>query len=256
MQLSVVLICWNSLTYLREALASLQDTLQATADSEIIVIDNGSTDGTDRFIAENYKGITYRRLPQNKGVAYARNRGIELAKGNFVWLLDDDTVTNREALATMLQYMQQHLECGICGCQLTCNNGEIQQSYKPYPGLKIKMRNVLRSILHCKGNPSDPYKEQLATGQPFEPVYIIGACQLIRREVIEKAGLLDENIFYGPEDADYCLRTRALGWQIAYLPQVNIIHHWKRITNRNLFSTIARKHTEALIYFYRKHRKI
>ena len=77
MQLSVVLICWNSLSHLREALASLQDTLTAATDSEIILIDNGSTDGTDRFIAQHYPQVVYHRLPVNKGVAFARNRGIE-----------------------------------------------------------------------------------------------------------------------------------------------------------------------------------
>lgn len=255
MQLSVVLICWNSLAYLREALASLHSTLRATTDSEIIVIDNGSTDGTDRYIAQNYPQIIYRRLPRNRGVAYARNRGIELAKGEFVWLLDDDTTADHTALETMLSYMQQHPECGICGCRLVNTEGETQQSYKPYPGLGIKTGNVLQSLFRTQKS-SDRYAKEIKTGKPFEPTYIIGACQLIRREVIEQIGLLDEKIFYGPEDADYCIRARNSGWHIAYLPQASIMHHWKRITNRNLFSPIARRHIAALLYFYCKHRKI
>ena len=135
MQLSVVLICWNSLSHLREALASLQDTLTAATDSEIILIDNGSTDGTDHFIAQHYPQVVYHRLPVNKGVAFARNRGIEQARGKYIWLLDDDTVANREALAQMIQYMQEHPQCGICGCRLVNARGETQESYKPYPSL-------------------------------------------------------------------------------------------------------------------------
>ncbi len=255
MQLSVVLICWNSLNYLREALASLQETLTVATDSEIILIDNGSTDGTDNFIAQHYPQIVYQRLPQNRGVAYARNRGIEKARGNYVWLLDDDTIANSKALAEILQYMQQHPECGICGCRLLNTQGETQESYKPYPSLAIKVRNVLHS--HIKNShPTDSYAREIAAGVPFEPTYIIGACQLIRREVIEHIGLLDEKIFYGPEDADYCIRARKAGWHTAYLPQVSITHHWKRITNRSPFSRIGRKHTAALIYFYCKHRKL
>ncbi|MBO7317623.1 MAG: glycosyltransferase family 2 protein [Bacteroidales bacterium] len=255
MQLSVVLICWNSLNYLREALASLQETLTASTESEIIIIDNGSTDGTDTFIATHYPQVTYRRLPENRGVAYARNRGIELAQGQYVWLLDDDTIANSEALNEMLQYMHTHPQCGICGCRLLNANGETQESYKPYPSLAIKVRNVLQSRLG--GNtPADYYAREIALGTPFEPTYIIGACQLIRREVIVQIGLLDEKIFYGPEDADYCIRARKAGWHTAYLPQVGIVHHWKRITNRSPFSRIGRKHTAALIYFYCKHRKL
>lgn len=256
MKLSVVLICWNSLAYLREVLASLRDTLTATSKSEIIIIDNGSTDGTQEYITQHYNHAIYHRLPTNQGVAYARNRGIELARGEYIWLLDDDTIVNRQALATMLKYMSTHPQCGICGCRLVNTSGETQQSYKPYPGMGIKIRNVLYSLTHHQSPPNDPYESQLSLGKPFEPTYIIGACQLIRRSVIEKIGLLDEKIFYGPEDADYCIRTRQAGWHIAYLPQVAITHHWKRITNRNLFSPMARRHIAALIYFYCKHRRI
>ncbi len=256
MQLSVVLICWNSLSYLREVLASLQETLVATSSSEIIIIDNGSTDGTQEYISQHYSHAIYRRLPTNRGVAYARNRGIEIAQGQYVWLLDDDTIVNPQALATMLDYMSTHPQCGICGCRLVNTDGETQQSYKPYPGMSVKIKNVLHSLLHRNTPTDDPYATQLARGEVFEPTYIIGACQLIRREVIEKIGLLDEKIFYGPEDADYCIRTRQAGWHIAYLPQAAITHHWKRITNRNLFSPIARRHITALIYFYCKHRRL
>ena len=256
MQLSVVLICWNSLTHLREALSSLQETLSVTTDAEIIIIDNGSTDGTDTYIAQHYPQVVYHRLPSNRGVAYARNRGIEHARGRFVWLLDDDTIPNSKALATMLRYMETQPLCGFCGCRLVNAAGDTQLSYKAYPGLGVKIANVLHTLLRRGTPPADPYATQYAQGEPFEPTYIIGACQLIRREVIDAIGMLDEKIFYGPEDADYCIRARQAGWRIAYLPQVCITHHWKRITNRNLLSPIARRHITALIYFYCKHRKL
>lgn len=270
MQLSVIFICWNSLPYLHKALDSMQETLSAVTNSEIIIIDNGSTDGTADFITTRYPHAIYRRLPENKGVAFARNRGIELAQGEYLWLLDDDTIANANALRTMLDYMRQTPQCGICGCRLVDASGSTQQSYKPYPGLGIKIRNLLHSIrifntnTHSCGdsdkkpakNTTDPYAEQIATGKPFEPVYIIGACQLIRRAVIEQIGLLDQHIFYGPEDADFCIRAKKAGWHIAYLPQTAMIHQWQRITNRNPFSPIALRHIAALFYFYRKHNKL
>ncbi len=266
MQLSVIFICWNSLHHLRKAIASMQETLSVVDSSEIIIIDNGSTDGTNDFITTQYPHALYRRLPENRGVAYARNRGIELARGEYLWLLDDDTIANDQALRAMLDYMQQNPQCGICGCQLVDSSGVTQQSYKPYPGLGIKIRNLLLSNakLRAKGHydkPSpkaqaDPYAEQFATGLPFEPVYIIGACQLIRRTVIDQIGMLDQHIFYGPEDADFCIRAKNAGWEITYLPQATMIHQWQRITNRNPFSPMARRHIAALFYFYRKHNKI
>lgn len=266
MQLSVIFICWNSLHHLRKAIASMQETLSVVDSSEIIIIDNGSTDGTDDFITTQYPHAIYRRLPENHGVAYARNRGIELARGEYIWLLDDDTIANAQALRTMLDYMRQNPQCGICGCRLADSSGTVQQSYKPYPGLGIKIRNLLFSDakLHAAGQSdklspktsADPYAEQVATGLPFEPIYIIGACQLIRRTVIDQIGMLDQHIFYGPEDADFCIRAKSAGWSIAYLPQVSMIHRWQRITNRNPFSSMARRHIAALFYFYRKHHKL
>lgn len=247
MTLSVVVICWNSLANLRVLLASLPGALKGI-ESELIVVDNGSTDGTGRFISENYPQALYRRLERNMGVAYARNRGIEMSRGRFVWLLDDDTVINPEATAMLLGHMQNHPQCGIAACRLTDADGNEQQSYKSFPGLGVKVRNML-------GINSNPYSEMIARREVFSPCYVIGACQLIRREVIDCVGPLDEHIFYGPEDADFCLRTRAAGWGVDYIPSVSIIHKWKRITNRSPFSAMARRHISALLYFYRKHHR-
>jgi len=249
MKLSVVIICWNSLPNLRQLLESLPGALDGI-DSEVIVVDNGSTDSTAGFMAERWPSLTYLRLDRNYGVAYARNRGIERASGEFIWLLDDDTVVNPAAVGAMLAYMGATPGCGICACALRDFDGNVQQSYKPYPGLGIKLRNLL-------GRPqADPYAAEVERGEPFGPVYVIGACQLIRREVFDSVGLLDQHIFYGPEDADFCLRARKAGWSVAYLPTVSIIHKWKRITTRHPLSKIGREHVRALLYFYVKHRRL
>jgi len=83
--------------------------------------------------------------------------------------------------------------------------------------------------------------------------YLIGACQVIRRELFDRVGLLDERIFYGPEDIDFCLRVRRAGWGIQWLHSVRIIHHEQRTTKRNPFSRISLRHYLALVYFFRKH---
>lgn len=249
MKLSVVIICWNSLPNLRQLLESLPEAL-SDIDSEIIVVDNGSTDSTADFMASRWPALTYLRLDRNYGVAYARNRGIERAAGEYIWLLDDDTVVNPAAVGAMLAYMDANPRCGICACALRDFDGNLQRSYKPYPGLGIKLRNLLGL------RQADPYAAEVSRGEPFEPVYVIGACQLIRREAFDRAGLLDQHIFYGPEDADFCLRVRKAGLSVAYLPGVSIIHKWKRITTRRPLSKTGREHIRALLYFYVKHRRL
>lgn len=248
-RLSVVLICWNSLANLQGLFDSLPSAL-AGIGHEIILIDNGSTDGTDSYVAATHPEIVYRRLDRNHGVAYARNRGIELASGRYIWLLDDDTVVNADAVRALSNHMETNPDCGICACALRAPDGALQRSYKQYPGLLSKLCGLLGL------NSADFYAAEMSAGLPFEPEYVIGACQLVRREVFDDVGLLDEHIFYGPEDADFCLRARKAGWHVACLPSVSIIHKWKRITSRRPLSAIGRAHIRALFYFYRKHRRL
>ena len=108
----------------------------------------------------------------------------------------------------------------------------------------------------CPSKRSTDYLTSLAGTEPFEAEYVIGACQMIRREALEAVGLLDERIFYGPEDCDYCLRLRAEGWKVTYLPQYAMVHHCQRKTTHRPFSTLGRQHIKALLYFYWKHRRL
>jgi hypothetical protein amacA2_05673 len=218
-------------------------------DVEVIVVDNGSEDGTCQYLTVNYPQIYLHINDCNKGVAYARNRGLELAQGKKVLFLDNDTVVNENAISGMEIYLDEHSKVGLCACRLVDSNSQVQDSFKPFPGLWLKIKNVLGIT---KTNAPDL---QTVTS-PIEPVYVIGACQMIRREVIERIGLLDENIFYGPEDADYCMRIAAEGWKVVYLPQYTIVHHWRRATNKKLFSRLAWKHFCALCYFYAKYKRI
>ncbi|EOA57526.1 MULTISPECIES: glycosyltransferase family 2 protein [Bacteroides] len=247
-QLSIVIITWNQLSYLQDCLCSLQPVMQRE-DVEVIVVDNGSEDGTCQYLTVNYPQIYLHINDCNKGVAYARNRGLELAQGKKVLFLDNDTVVNENAISGMEIYLDEHSKVGLCACRLVDSNSQIQDSFKPFPGLWLKIKNVLGIT---KTNAPDL---QTVTS-PIEPVYVIGACQMIRREVIERIGLLDENIFYGPEDADYCMRIVAEGWKVVYLPQYTIVHHWRRATNKKLFSRLAWKHFCALCYFYAKYKRI
>ena len=246
-QLSIIILTWNQLDTTRRCLESLR-TFVADADTEIIVVDNGSRDGTASWLMQTYPQVRLVINSKNQGVAYARNRAIEKAQGRYILILDNDTVSNDEAIYGMMHYMDQHPQVGLCACRLTDVDGVVQESFKPFPSLSIKMRNVLGG-------------SQMATsievpGNPIEPVYVLGACQMLRKSVLYKVGLLDENIFYGPEDADYCLRIAGEGFKVVYLPQYSIVHLWRRATNRQLFSLLAWKHFCGLCYFYIKHKRI
>lgn len=249
-RLSVVILCWNSEARLRTLFPTLRKALQGI-DAEVILVDNGSRHPVDTLPAEyRLPAPKVIRLDRNYGVAYGRNRGMEAAQGEYVWLLDDDTEVNASAIATMLAHMEQHPNCGMCGCRLTDAEGIVQESYKSFPGLGVKLRN----ILHIKSK--SPYLSELAESNVIHPTYIIGACQLIRHQVVLKIGLLDECIFYGPEDADFCLRAAKAGYTVDYLTTATIIHHWRRLTTTSPFSTMGRKHIKALFHFWHRHKRL
>lgn len=247
--LSIVLISWNSKPMLERCLLSLSK-LYARPDVEVIWIDNGSTDGASHLVTNLWPRVHAVKLDHNYGVAYARNRGIELSRGKYVLLLDDDTEATPEAIDRLIEYMEANPDVGVSACALRDGQGRLQASFKSYPGLGVKVRNVVSSWLKKDNG------EVRLPDSVIEPEYVIGACQMIRHEVIDKVGLLDEKIFYGPEDADFCIRVRRAGYRVCYLPDVSIMHHWRRITNRNPLSRISRLHIRALIHFYRTHRRL
>ena len=234
---------------LRRCLDSLASVLRRE-DVELVWVDNGSRDGSAAYMAAEWPQAVTELLPENRGVAYARNRGVELAQGKYILFLDDDTEADEDALEALMTYLDTHPEVGIAGCALRDGKGNLQDSFKAYPGLWQKVSNVVRGKLRRSR------RQVELPPHVLHPAYIIGACQMIRREVFDRIGLLDVAIFYGPEDADFCLRAHKAGWLTAYLPQVCIRHHWRRITNRRLTSPIARAHARALVHFWIKHRRL
>jgi len=267
-ELSIILLTWNSEVFFKNCMESVLESTEGY-DREIIIVDNGSTDST-RVMIESYLpigDILFLLNEKNEGVSKARNLGISKSQGRYIWFLDIDTVVTKEAVAALMDYIRNDQNCGICGCKLMNSFGEIQDSCRKYPSFKYKLNNVLSSlygksaITHKlkkridKQNELQFYRKQMDQAKPFEVEYLIGACQLIRKEVFEQVGLLDEHIFYGPEDADFCLRTNEKGWKVVYLPQVSFIHEYQQMTNKRLFSRMSLVHTQALFYFFKKHNR-
>jgi len=273
MKCSVILIAWNAMRFIPRCLESLTEATKRV-DCEIIFIDNGSTDETSEYVQQHYPHIHFQHLNSNRGISVARNIGIRQAKGEYIWLLDIDTEVNGKAFLQMVDYMDHHTDVGICTIKLLSMTGAAQQSCLKMPTLPHKVKNVFFAILsklyvkiHWEivrnsaseiwgSNRKYFYLEQMAQADPFTCEYVIGACQMIRRDLFSKIGLLDENIFYGPEDADFCLRCWQARFQVVYLPSESIIHHYQKITNKRLFSLISWKHICGLFYFFWKHKRL
>ena len=164
---------------------------------------------------------------------------------------------NKEAYYEMMKFMDENPDVGVCGCKLYGQDGVAQNSCKKYPTRKSFFKGLLRSLgkqvgLDIYPNAYTESNYNMDQSQPFEVDYVIGACQLIRRKAQTKVGFLDEKIFYGPEDADFCMRIKQAGYRVMYLPMVSISHAYIRPSSTKFFSKLTWKRICGLFYFFNK----
>lgn len=251
---SVVLISWKMRDMLHRMLSSLMDHSRSVR-MEVLCVDNGSADGTAEMVQQEFPSVRLIRNAENRGVAPARNQAIALAKGRYVAILDADMELVEDALGPIVRFLDAHPSVGIAGCRLTFSDGTTQLNAKRFPSpLALLARRI--PLLRFLGGRKSLVHHEMSDwdrSDTREVDYLIGACQVVRREVIQQVGLLDENIFYGPEDIDFCYRARRSGWSIWWIHSVRIIHHEQRVTKRNPLSKISLKHYKALVYFFAKH---
>ncbi|PKG44762.1 glycosyltransferase family 2 protein, partial [Planococcus sp. Urea-trap-24] len=223
--ISIVILNWNSKEKLIDCLASIKKHTKQK--HEIIIVDNGSTDGSIEFLKDEYPEAKLICNSVNMGVGPARNQGMKIATGEYVLILDVDTILKNSAIDILKKYMDENRKVGIVGAKLLNPDLSIQMSCRNFPTLYTKLSSRITKLSQKRLN-----QEQLKhwAHDSVESVgYLLGACQLIRREVICEIGVYDDKIFYGPEDIDYCLRAWLAGFEVKYNPNAIIIHDHQRI---------------------------
>ena len=252
--ISIVLITWKMKNLLAKLLDSVKDFSKGFS-YEIIVVDNNSQDGTIELIENKYPEIVLIKNKENLGVAPARNIGMKQTKGKYVLILDADMQLKENSILKMFEFMEENLSCGLVGSKLIYENGDLQYSCKRFPSLMSLFARRLEGINLVRN--SKILTHHIMSDWDHKSVnevdYVIGACQFIRSEVIEKIGYYDDKIFYGPEDLDFCLRVWRAGWQVIYFPKTSITHFEQRITKKTLFSKITIKHLLGIFYIFRKY---
>ena len=247
---SIVILTWNSQEVVEACFSALQKGLTAFP-FEVIVVDNGSHDQTRAILQDRYPWVQVLPNCMNRGVAPARNQGLRVARGEYVILLDDDTIVQPGAFDRLLAYMDAHQEVGLCGPKLIDGEGGCQLSCRLFPTVSDKIaRRLSLSVIRARRRAVEMADWDHATIREVD--YVIGACQVIRRAALSKVGFLDERIFYGPEDVDLCLRLQKTGWRIVYNPEAVVIHQERRVT-RVFFSFLTYQHLRGLLYYFWKH---
>lgn len=225
--MSIVLVCWNNKAYLDPCLKSLYGgNLKSSFD--VVVVDNGSTDGSQQMLAVKYPSVKLIQNERNVGLGKASNQGIEATKGRYVLLLNNDTIVNGPSLDMLVEFLDDHPEAGAVGGKLLNSDGSFQSGYASFSTLLEEFLIVTRiGELIWPGFPSHGDSNEIkATG------WLSSACLLVRRSTLDQVGLLDESYFIYGDEADLQYRMNKAGWKVYFLPSSTIIHFGGRSMDR------------------------
>lgn len=245
MKLSIVIVSYNVRHYLNQCLESV---LRATKnlDSEIFVVDNDSKDDTVAYIKQHYGSqIKLIESHRNLGFARANNIAIKQSAGEYVLLLNPDTFVAEDALAEVIDFMDAHPKAGGAGVMMHNADGSIaRESRRAIPTPYI-------SFLKMMGYSDRYYMSNLAWDSPQQIEVMSGAFCMLRRQALDKAGLLDEDFFMYGEDIDLSYRIIKSGYENWYIP-AHILHYKGESTCKTSYRYVHVFY-QAMIIFFRKH---
>ena len=218
--LSIVIVNWNT----REDLLHCLESLVQKGESifrEILVIDNGSQDGSGNEVKKSFPFVHLIENRKNPGFAKAANQGLQKASGRYVLLLNPDTQVKNGAIERLVSFMDGCSDAGVAGAQLLNADGSKQNSIANFPSLATELLN--KSLLRwlC---PKKFLGKERDYSEPVDVDSVIGACMMVRQEAIEQVGLLDEDYFLFLEETDWCYRMKKAGWKIYHVPQAEVYH--------------------------------
>ncbi len=245
-RVSVVLTNWNTRELLRGALNSLMRNA-STDDVEVIVVDNGSTDGSAGMVKTEFPSCVLVENPGNRGYAHANNQGIALARGSSVLLLGSDTVVRDSTVDTLAEYLESHPGAGAAACRLMNPDGTPQLSCRRFPRLRDAVATYMN--LHAlTGRYTMRGFDYFTTQVVEQPA---ATCLMIRRDVMTAIGGFDETYTILYTDVDLCRRIGREGKEIVFVAQTEITHLGSMTTSAAPPRVRLEMYRDILLYFSR-----
>lgn len=242
---SVVIVTRSNRRYLEPCLASLIGP-SFRHSYDVVVVDNGSTDGTQAWLGATYPAVTLIDNGENVGLSRACNQGIAASSGRYVLLLNDDTLVTPEALDTLVDFLDRTPDAGAAGGRLMNEDGSVQACFNDFSTLREEA--LIATRLGERLWPGYPSTMDATTVQRVG--WICSACLMLRRAALDRIGLLDEEYFIYGDEVDLQYRLQQAGWGVYFVPGADILHYGGR--------SLDRWRRRRMVYrgkmlFYRKH---
>ena len=247
---TVSIVSFNTRDLLRAAIEAALGSRGVSL--EIIVVDNGSKDGSAEMVEREFPSVHLVRNADNRGFAAANNVAIRRATGRYILLLNPDTVVRPDTIATLAGYLDSHPRTGICGPRILFPDGSFQSCGYRFPTVlsEIRQSKNVNKAMKALVRP-ETFVADLPESREVD--WVDGACFMIRRDVIEAIGPLDEQYFLYAEELDWCFNARKAGWAIAAVPAAEMVHHLgqssSQVSDRSLVYFM-----DTRLRYYRKNR--
>jgi GT2 family glycosyltransferase len=244
-ELSIVLVCWNDKDYLEPCLHSLYEA-GLHGNFDVIVVDNGSTDGSQAMLQEKFPQVKRIQNDHNAGLGRASNQGIVATRGRNILLLNNDTLVNGASLNAMADFLDTHPNAGAVGGRLLNADGSLQSGYNKFSSLIEEFLIASRiGDLIWQGFPGHYDDSQVRAVS-----WLSSACLMLRRQALDQVGLLDEEYFIYGDEADLQYRLYQNGWKVYFIPSAHTIHYGGGSMNRWRRRRMVYR---GKMLFYRKH---
>ena len=256
-RISIIIANYNARDLLEDCLNSIYQQ-DSRYPFEVLVVDDHSSDDSFEMVKTRFPQVRAYRNMANVHSATSNNRMFNIAKGRYLFLLNNDTIVKAGAVDALIDFMEAHPEVGCAGSKLLNEDGSIQESVKSLPNVRSAFFGARSYAYRWFPNNIFSKRELLHlsedVGVPFKAGYVSSAAMLIRRDIVQAVGYLDSRLSYHV-DADYCARIWKAGWNVVYVPQSVIIHLNHRggtlVSPRRRLKSVVEFHRGTWIFFER-----
>jgi GT2 family glycosyltransferase len=256
MDLSIIIVNWNTRDLLSGCLTAItaDPSWQAGYTAEVWVVDNASQDGSPAWVRQHFPWVKLIENQENVGFARANNQAIRQSNGRYLLLLNSDTAVSPDALQRLYCFLEEQPQAGGAGARLLYADGTMQRSCDLAPSLARELWRLLHLDAFWPYAVYPLARWDLSTSHTVD--VLLGACLMLRREVVEQVGLLDENFFMYSEEVDLCHRLRQAGWTLHWVPDAVVIHYSGQSTKQAAVEMFLQLYRGKLLYFRKHHGRL